>query len=282
MATVSGVSVERRATTSDGVTLLTRTWPVPDAPIAHVLLVHGLGEHSGRYEQVGAWLTATGFAVHAYDLRGFGGSAGARAHVDRWSRVHDDLAERVSAVARVAATRPVVVYGQSLGALVALGAVVDDRIRPDLLVLSAPAIAASIPPVTRIAFGVLGRILPRVELPNGLRGDQLSRDPSVGVRYVADPRNHHRTTARFGVLAFAAQSRCRGLLDRLSIRTLVIHGADDTIVRPSVSAPLAGLASVDRRVYAGIRHELHNEPEGASIVGDVAEWLRRELESGRA
>ena len=269
-----GRSVERRTRAADGTELLVREWPAPADPIGHVLIVHGLGEHSGRYEHVGGWLAGAGFAVHGYDHRCFGGSRGARAWVDRWSVLHDDLAGRVSEVTTAAGGRPVAVYGHSLGGLIVLGAVLDDRIRPDLLVLSAPAIGATIPPLTRLAVGVLGRFRPRTELPNRLRGEQLSRDPEVGRRYGDDPRNHHRTTARFGVLAFAAQARCRLLLDRLATPTLVIHGADDTIVPTRVSEPLAALPVVERRVYPGIRHELHNEPEGEAIVGDVAAWLR--------
>jgi len=277
-----GSSIERRVRAADGTELLVREWPAPAAPIGHVLLVHGLGEHSGRYEYVGAWLTGAGFAVHAYDHRCFGGSRGRRAWVERWSVLHEDLAERLTAVTTAADGRPVAVYAQSLGALIALGAVLDDRISPDLLVLSAPGIDASIPLLTRLAVTLLGRFRSATELPNGLRGDQLSRDPTVGRRYVDDPRNHHRTTARFGVLAFAAQQRCRLLLDRLATPTLVIHGADDSIVLARVSEPLAPLPGVERRVYPGIRHELHNEPEGEAIVGEVAAWLRGQVEARSA
>ena len=269
-----GGSVERRVRAADGTELLVREWPAPEAPIGQILLVHGLGEHSGRYEHVGAWLTGAGFAVHSYDHRCFGGSRGRRAWVERWSVLHEDLAERLTAVTTAADGRPVAVYAQSLGALIALGAIVDDRISPDLLVLSAPGIDASIPPLTRLAVTLLGRFRSGTELPNGLRGEQLSRDPEVGRRYVEDPRNYHRTTARFGVLAFAAQARCRLLLDRLATPTLVIHGADDSIVPVRVSEPLAAVPGVERRVYPGIRHELHNEPEGEAIVGEVAAWLR--------
>ena len=278
----SAPSTERRVRAADGTELLVREWPAPAAPIGNVLLVHGLGEHSGRYEHVGAWLTGAGFAVHAYDHRCFGGSRGRRAWVERWSVLHEDLAERLTAVTAAADGRPVAVYAQSLGALIALGAVLDDRISPDLLVLSAPGIDASIPPLTRLAVTLLGRFRSGTELPNGLRGDQLSRDPAVGRRYVDDPRNHHRTTARFGVLAFAAQRRCRLLLDRLATPTLVIHGADDSIVPARVSEPLAALPAVERRVYPGIRHELHNEPEGEAIVADVAAWLRGQVEARSA
>jgi len=131
----------------DGTSLLVRHWPVRSGePWATMLLVHGLAEHSGRYEHVGGWLADAGIDATGYDLRGFGASGGRRAWVDRWDRHHDDLEERLAEVRTAAGGRPVVVYGHSLGALIAAGYVVADepRPQPDALVLSAPAIGDSV------------------------------------------------------------------------------------------------------------------------------------------
>ncbi len=126
----------------DGTAIVVRQWPAPDQPWAHVLLVHGIHEHSGRYEHVGDWLTAAGIDVTSYDQRGFGRSGGRRAYVDRWSQNNDDLEERLAAVRVAAGDGPVVLYGHSLGGLLSLGYVVADPPRPlpDVLILSAPAI----------------------------------------------------------------------------------------------------------------------------------------------
>ena len=272
-AKVSGASIEGRATAADGTAVLTRTWPRRPDPEGHVLIVHGLAEHSGRYEHVGRWLGAAGFAVQAYDHRGFGGSGGRRAYVDRWSDLYRDLADRLAGVRSGADGRPVAVYGHSLGSLIVLGAVLDGFILPDALVLSAPAVDVNVNPLTRLAVGLLGRTAGRVELPNGIRGEQLSRDPEVGRRYFTDPRNHHRTTAAFGLAGIAAQRRCRERLVGLSVPTLVIHGSADSIVPVDASEPLGRLPGVKRRVYAGLRHEIHNEPEGEGVVADIAGWL---------
>jgi alpha-beta hydrolase superfamily lysophospholipase len=275
-------SIERRVPAADGTELLVREWPAPAQPVGQVLILHGLAEHSGRYENVAGWLTARGFAVHAFDQRGFGGSGGRRAWAQDVASLHEDVADGVRATRARSNGLPVVLYGHSLGGLLALGAVLGGTVEADLLVLSAPSIGANLPLVTRLAVGVLGRLAPTVELPNGLRGEQLSRDPTVGQWYVADPRNHHWTTAHLGRVLLAEVRRVNIILDRIRVPTLVIHGADDTIVPPAASEPLGRLPGVERRLYPGIRHELHNEPEGATIVGDVAAWLRQQVRAGQA
>jgi len=259
----------------DGTPLLVRHWTVRDGePWAAMLVVHGLAEHCGRYEHVGAQFARGGLDVHGFDLRGFGGSGGTRASIDRWSQLHDDLEERLLAVRSIEPTRPLVLLGHSMGGLIALGYVLDGRARPDLLVLSAPAISAKIPLWKRALVGSLRRIAPGVALANGLDPDDLSCVAAVGENYVADPLNHHKSTVRFAHAAFGEQRRVVVALDRLSLPTLVVHGADDHIVPTSASEPLAGRQGVTRKVYPGLRHELHNEVQGPQVVRDELDWIR--------
>src|SRR6185369_6223442 len=233
----------------DGTSLLVRHWPVAaGVPWASLLLVHGLAEHSGRYEHVGSQLAAAGIDTFAFDLRGFGASGGARASVDRWSQLHDDLEERLVAVRSIAPDRPLVLYGHSLGGLIALGYVLDGRARPDLLVLSAPAISADVPAWQRLLVGSLRRIAPGMLLANRLEGEVLSRDPGVATDYFADPLNQHKSTVRFAHAAFAEQRRVAAALDRLSIQTFVVHGGSDVLVPTETSRVLAGLPGCVRRV----------------------------------
>lgn len=259
----------------DGTTLLLRHWPVPTGEAwASLLLLHGLAEHTGRYERVGTQLAAAGIAAHGFDLRGFGGSGGARASIDRWSQLHDDLEERLNAVRSASPGRPLVLYGHSLGALIALGYVLDARARPDLLVLSAPAISAKVPLWQRALVASLKRIAPGTLIDNSLDVNKLCCDPTVGANYRRDPLNQHKSTVRFADAAFAEQRRVAASLDRLSIPTLVIHGGDDQIVPTVTSEALEGRPGVTRRVYPGLRHELHNESDGPRIGAEVIGWIR--------
>jgi len=263
-----------RRPAADGTDLLHRHWPASGTPWARLLLIHGLAEHSGRYEHVGEHLASRGIEVHAADQRGFGASGGRRAWVDRWSQLHDDIEHRVAALRAEAPALPVVLYGHSLGGLIALGYVLDDRSLPDLLVLSAPAVAASVPAWQRALVAALSRLSPGTRLANRLPSDVLSKDAGVWAEYIADPLNEHRSTARFGALALAEQRRVAAAVDRLSIPTLVIHGGDDRLVPTETSELFESRRGVTRRVYPGVRHELHNEPEAPQVLDDVVAWIR--------
>jgi len=269
-----GARVDHVAT-RDGTSLLVRHWPVPAGePWATMLLVHGLAEHSGRYEHVGAQLADAGIDTHAFDQRGFGASGGPRASIDRWSQLHDDLEERIAAARSIAPTRPLILFGHSLGGLISLGYVLDGRSRPDLLVLSAPAIGASVPLWQRLLVGSLRRVAPGLLLSNRLDTEVLSSDPRVRASYIADPLNQHKSTVRFAHAAFGEQRRVAASLDRLALPTLVVHGADDRLVPTQTSGVLEGRPGVTRRVYPATRHELHNEPVTRQEVDDIVGWVR--------
>lgn len=274
-------------TAADSTVLLTRHWPADEAEAggawageawASVLIVPGLGEHSGRYEHVGDQMAAAGLDVYAYDPRGNGGSDGRRGHVDRWCEYHDDLGKRLAAVRHAAGGRPVVLYGHSMGGLVVAGYCLSDRPGPDVVVLGSPGLDADLPDWKKVAARVLGRLAPTMGIPNGIQGAWLSRDPSVGARTVDDPRCAKVSTARFGAEALREQARVRGLAaEGLGVPTLVLHGLDDRLVPPRASEVFATAPLTERRTFPGLRHELHNEPEGPEIVDGVIAWLRERL-----
>jgi acylglycerol lipase len=270
------------ARTRDGLDLRTMRWPAAGTPRAHLLLIHGIAEHAGRHAHVASAFARAGIEAHAFDLRGFGVSGGRRAFVERWSKYHDDLEDQLAAVRAVARSLPVVLYGHSMGGLIALGYVLADppRPAPDLLVLSAPAIAAIVARWKRDLADVLGRVLPRVEVPNDLPAGGLSRDPQIEVAYRSDSLNVHRTTARLGMELFHEQARVQSVLARigaLPTPTYVLHGADDPIVPLSSSASLERRENVTRRVYPRLRHEMHNEPEATAVIDDTTGWIEKSL-----
>ena len=280
--TTSADAITGSARTRDGLELRTLHWAAGAAPRAHVLLIHGIAEHAGRHGHVASEFARAGLETHAFDLRGFGASGGPRAYVRRWSEYHDDLEDQLSAVRAAAGRLPVVLYGHSMGGLIALGYVlaVPARPQPHLLVLSAPAIAAIVARWKRALADVLGRTLPRLEIPNALPPGGLSRDPRVETAYRSDPLNVHRTTARLGMELFHEQRRVKGRLARMSALpapTYVFHGSADPIVPVSASASLERRENVTRRVYPDLRHEMHNEAEASAVIGDTVLWIARSL-----
>ncbi len=269
------------ATTRDGIRILTRHWAAP-APRAAVLFVHGLGEHSARYEHVGEQFAAAGLEGFGWDHRGFGASAGERAWIDSWSRFHDDVEDRLTAVRAAVPGLPVILYGHSLGGLITLGYCVSDRPLPDLLVLSAPGIDDALAAWKRRLAPILARIAPHLRISNGISPEMLSGDPTRQDAARHDPLMVSTSTTRFGALAFEEQPRVRVAAGRLSIPTLVIHGQEDPIVPARATEALAAIPGVTRRAYPGVRHELHNEREGPAIMADVIAWIDARLAARQA
>ncbi len=249
---------------------LVRDWIPEDEPRATVVLVHGLAEHSGRYERTGSLLSDAGFWVRGFDLRGAGGSGGRRWDIQSWGLYHDQIQTHVEWAQAQGA--PVVLMGHSLGGNLALGYALARKPRPDLLVVSAPALGGGAA-WQRVLAGVFARLAPRVPVPNKLRGEQLSRDPRVAEAYFGDPLVITKSTPRLGAELFKAMDEVKANLHLLDVPTLVLHGGDDTIVPKETSDPLGGIPGVERRVYPGLRHEILNEPEGPDIVVDIVEWI---------
>jgi acylglycerol lipase len=262
----------------DGTLLRTLRWDAIGEPWGTALIVHGLGEHAGRYATVAEPLAAAGLEVHAYDHRGHGGSAGPRAYVDSWGRLHDDLEQRLAALRAAAPGRPIVLYGHSLGGLIAAGYVLaaPPRPRPDLLVLSAPAIDDDLPRWKHAVAAALGSLLPRMPISNGRLGDAVSHDPAVRVAYERDPLNQGSSTARFAKEAGREQVRVRAAvaaLDAMPVPTYVFHGSADTIVPVRASEALGRKANATFHLHAGLRHETHHEYEHEHVMAEVVEWL---------
>jgi alpha-beta hydrolase superfamily lysophospholipase len=270
MSTVTIISA------SDGTPLLVRTWGAPAAPRAEVVIVHGLGEHSGRYEHVGDHFAAAGLQARAFDLRGHGASGGKRGFVGRFGDYLDDLGTVLATAGPQGL--PIVLYGHSLGGLVALRYCLDPgRVAPSLLILSAPAVDATIPWWKRAVAPVLGRLAPHLELPNDITGDQLSGDPSVGKAYFDDPLVLVETTTRLGAEMLRAMREVRLLMENLRIPTLVLHGEADVLVPTAASEVLGSNPCVERIVLSGLRHEVHNEDAGARSLALIDQWLDRHL-----
>lgn len=259
-------------------TELRRRWPASD-PWAALLIVHGIAEHSGRYRRTGARLAAAGIDVYAFDLQGFGSSAGRRADIgglaDYRNQIFDNL------VKPFASGLPTVLLGHSMGGLLAVDYALSLRRQPDLVALSAPALDASVPAWQRRAAPLLARAAPRLALPNPIRPRELYSDPAMAEDYRSDPLVVSRTTVRLGALLFRCMEATSRSLDLYRAPTLILHGGGDTIVPPEVSAPLGRRPNVERRVYPGLRHGSINEPAGGPLVDDLAEWIKHRVGPAR-
>lgn len=278
MTTESTAHVEM-SESHDGLVQLRRRWEV-DSPRAAMLLVHGIGEHSGRYEHVGRAFADAGIDVLAHDQRGFGRSGGRRGFVDRFADYLDDVEALL--LRRRELDVPVVLMGHSLGGLVSTAYLVSRRPQPDLAVLSAPALAAELPRWQRLTAPIAGTIIPGLRIPADFDGSLLSRDPEVQQAYETDPLRVPTSTARLGREILRTMERTSSRLDRIRVPAYVFHGTDDALVPPSASEPLADVDGVTRRVWPGLRHEAMNEPERDEVIAEIIAWLDDRLRRPRA
>jgi alpha-beta hydrolase superfamily lysophospholipase len=245
-----------------------------------VCLVHGIGDHSGRYGHLCSALLDAGYAVEAFDLRGHGRSDGRRGDtsIDETMNdielVLDDARRRFPSI-------PCLLYGHSLGGLLALADTL--RRRPILagVVVSGPALHTALreqkPKV--LAVRLLGRLLPRLTLPSGLEDSLLSRDPEVVAAYRADPLVHSRGSLRFARGAIDAIDWTLTHADRFPVPLLILHGGADRLDYPSGSRLLAEKVPGDctLKLYDGLYHEIHNEPERQLVLDDLVRWLDHHL-----
>jgi alpha-beta hydrolase superfamily lysophospholipase len=282
----------------DGTETFVREWPVPDgvARRGSILLVHGLGEHIGRYGHVAERLAALGLEACGYDLRGHGRSAGPRGSIphadallDDLRFVFDDLERRGRAAGDTDPTSSgstgdaaPMLLGHSLGGAIAARGTSGGWVAPRALVLSSPALALHVTRPQAAALAIARRLIPDRPLPNGLPTDRLSHERGVVEAYRADPLVHDRITPRmFGFLAEAGEAARRDAA-RLTVPTLMLVAVDDGLVDQRGSRELAarlapGIATT--RFYDGLYHEVFNErePDRSRVIGDLADWVERQL-----
>jgi alpha-beta hydrolase superfamily lysophospholipase len=265
-----------------GAPLFVQSWLPATGARGSVVLLHGLGEHSGRYPELVARLVARDLAVYALDHRGHGRSAGPRANVGRFDWLVADAARRIGTARAEQPDRPVVLLGHSMGGAIALATALAHPRLVGALALSAPAVGAD-PDLPRGQLA-LARLLSAVAPSVGvlrLPSDALSRDPAVGSAYDRDPLVFHgKVPARSPIELLAAMRRIDAAAPRLGVPVLVMHGTEDRLVPLRFSEPVyARLGSPERTIrrYAGFFHELFNEPERARVFADLEDWLERQL-----
>jgi alpha-beta hydrolase superfamily lysophospholipase len=264
---------------SDGENLAIQDW-LPqrgEAVRGMVLIVHGLGEHAGRYDALANRLNAWGFAVRGYDQWGHGESAGARGGLPTDTRLLDDLADVVDDTrSRMAADVPLLLLGHSLGGLVA-ARFVSLRMRPvDALVLSSPALDVGMNVLQKALVAVLPTLLPNLRVGNGLNPAFLSHDPSVVRAYQADRLVHDRISARLAHFIAVAGPATLTLAAGWTVPTLLLYAGEDRLVNPAGSRRFAELAPkqvVASHCFENLYHEIFNEPDAAPVFATLRRWL---------
>ncbi len=261
---------------ADGTALSATWWQPTAAPKATVVQIHGLGEHSGRHAHVAERLAESGYAVGEFDLRGHGKSPGGRGHTP-FDRTMEDIAACLAdARVRVPGV-PRFLYGHSLGGLLVLTYAL--RQRPDLagVVVSSAGLRSPVldQRVKMTAAKLLGSTLPTIAIPSGLDDSGLSRDPAVLEAYRADPLVHDKASFALGRDGAAGADWALAHASDFTLPLLMIHGSDDPIAYARGTEEFASKVDGDVtvKIYEGLLHEPHNEPEKDEVLGDVVSWL---------
>jgi alpha-beta hydrolase superfamily lysophospholipase len=261
---------------SDGLRLHYRERRVSGA-MAHIVLVHGVAEHGGRYQGFLDFFAGHGIDVSVMDLRGHGLSAGRRVWVPAFESYLEDLELFLAHV--VSPGRPVFLVGHSLGGLIAVRFAETRHAPLRGLVVSGAALRPAIVPPAPATWLLqqVNRLSSATRVPRLVKAGQLSRDPAVVRQYEADPLVPRHLTTGLGVAALEAGRLALAEADRIVAPTLVLHGGADAVVDPRGSEELLArlrVADKDLRAYPGLFHEIFNEPEREEVLNDLFRWIQ--------
>jgi alpha-beta hydrolase superfamily lysophospholipase len=261
-----------------------QSWTPAESPRAVLLLVHGLAEHSGRYEGFAEFFTSAGFAVHALDHPGHGRSAGHRCHIGRFADFTNTLERYLALVKTTHPGTPIFLVGHSMGGLIAASFLIERQSQFAAAVLSGPAIRAPQQPSRFALFvmRIISRLLPRLGVLQ-LDSSGVSKDPDVVSKYDNDPLVFRgKVTARLAAELFSEMDKVLAEAATIRLPLLILHGGSDSLTDVAGSKALhEAVSSTDKEiiVYDGLYHEIFNEPERIAVMTDMKDWLEVQLAS---
>jgi alpha-beta hydrolase superfamily lysophospholipase len=270
---------------SDGLSLFFQGWEPESSPTAVICLVHGLGEHSGRYAHVAAALSQAEYALLGYDLRGHGRSDGPRGHSPAYELMLDDIDQLLVEASNRYPDRPRLLYGHSLGGgLVLCHALrccspANGQTPRDFagVIATGPTLRTAFAPLGwKVAIGkVTYNLAPAMSMSNGLDRSALSRDPQVVEHYNSDPLVHDRVSARLGMDLLRNGECALARAAQFPVPLLLMHGAVDRVTSAEASQEFAGRSDgkCTLKLWDGLYHEIHNEPEKQEVLGYMIAWL---------
>lgn len=278
MTSEGAVATEGFISSADQTRLAFRTWPLSGATIT-LAVVHGLGEHSGRYERFALGMANFHMATYALDLRGHGKSEGRRGHVDSWSQWVDDAAAFVAHV-ESQVQGEVVPLGHSFGGAVMLSAVMAGRLpKATRFVLSSPALTlkADVPAWKTTLARFTSAVAPKLAMNNEVDASTISRIPEVVDAYRDDPLVHAKISARTYVEWQRAAQRAIDQADQIKIPFLILAGTADRLIDPAGSEELhrRAPAASELRLLEGRYHEPFNDLGSEEVFALIARWLGR-------
>jgi alpha-beta hydrolase superfamily lysophospholipase len=280
--------IEFTGQSHDGLPLYHQCWSPNETPSAVVCLVHGIGEHSGRYAHVAAALNDAGYVLLGFDLRGHGRSGGPRGHTPAYDDLMTDIDRLLDEAAARYSGLPRFLYGHSLGGNLVLN--YGLRREPGLhskhgiagVVATSPALrlTATPPPIQVALVKAINKIHGGLQITNGLALEGLARDPEVIRAYTSDPLVHNKISVRLALGMFESGEWALAHAAGFPLPLLLVHGTQDKLTSAKASEEFAARMPGGRctlKLWEGYYHETHNEPEKAAVLQFMIDWLNRSL-----
>lgn len=256
---------------------------LPDGEIkAIIFIIHGLGEHSGRYVNVVNHFVPLGYAVYSFDNIGHGRSDDGREVIERFEDLTAPIKQVLALIHQEHPEKPVFIYGHSMGALITSFHLLDRQAEFKGAIISAPlvTIPAHVSPMTVKLGKILSVIAPKMGIV-AVDPSSLSHDKEVVNRYINDPLVFHKKApARISAEMLRAMMRVTAEVERITLPLFILQGSSDYLVDPNGAQLLVKKASsADKtlKVYEGLYHEVHNEPEREAMFRDLEAWLQAHI-----
>ena len=264
----------------DGLEMFAQSW-APETPKSIVCLVHGLGEHSGRYSHAGKALAEAGFALVTFDLRGHGKSGGQRGHFPSLNALMDDIHQHIRQAVEKFPELPVFLYGHSLGGLLVLAYATHQKHTLSGVIATGAGLRSPVlEQKAKVTLSkMLGGLLPTVTIPTGLDANGISRDPEVVRAYKADHLVHGIATLSAARIGMSTVERVFARAADFHTPLLLMHGTTDRVTYAHGSQEFAALVpeNCTLKLWDGLYHEIHNEPEQNEVFAFMIDWMNSQL-----
>jgi alpha-beta hydrolase superfamily lysophospholipase len=278
------ITFEANLKSKDGIEFFVRGWEPEIKSKAIVALVHGLGEHTGRYEHIAQAMTDAGYTLVGFDLRGHGKSGGVRGHFPSLDAVMQDIKDFFAFLTTRYPELPQFLYGHSLGGLLVLTYVLKNKPKLKGVIATGAGLRSPIhqQKMKILMAKVLGSLAPSAQIASGLETAAISHDPKIVDAYLHDPLVHNRISLGFGKTGLNATDYVWSHAEEFSVPLLIMHGSADRITYSHGSADFSRLAAknntdITLKLWEGMYHEVHNEPEKKQVIQFMIDWLDRHL-----
>ncbi len=268
---------------TNGVYLYAQCWLPDVSPRAVIVIVHGVGDHSGRYMNIVNHMVSNQIAVYGYDHRGHGNSPGQRGHINSWTEYRSDLLNYINMISSLQSGRLIFLVGHSMGALIALDYVLwENEHIAGAIISGAPIEPVGVAKPFKVALArFLSRIYPGFPIDLGLDHDALSRIPEVVKSYQKDPLVHGKVSARWGTELLSALESVKMWGESINTPILMIHGGADRMNSAEGAKKFFDrIQAQDKEfiLYTDCYHELHNDLDNEIMLKDLLNWVNRHNE----